>query len=237
MANVTVLLSDADVALAVACGEATWTAIQGVDGKYQGIVKRIALDGKVADPERHTLFRRHAIYGYCRAHGKANGYDVAISKDRIVLANADGATPIVAAMFDKAKGRGQSAVSTGLARAYEDCGIAPPAAQNAGGRKASTKDTTDATSATPAASVTAIPLSFDTKLRELQSRVVAFQSTAKLTKNDKEAIGKIATNVAELVDMLATAMQPKSETPTPKDEAPKDDAPKDDAPKDDAPQS
>lgn len=207
MANV--ILQQAIAQQAIDTAKAQFSATQGMAGKYDALAKVAANGTKVADVETHDALRVQYVYGYVTAAGIKASVD---DKSRVVIANADAATKADMDAFDDCKRDARSAFGMGMNRAYARLGIEPPAKKNAGGAKA----TTPAAAPTTTESVLAIPPTMLHDMETLVQSLVHFQTTAKLTKDGKEAIGKVADQARSLFERMQGAKQP----------APKSDAPK-----------
>lgn len=188
MAKQTVTLQQTAIADAIAAGKAQRKADKGMVGKYAAMALVAVGDGTVANADTHSALMLQFVYGYCIEAGDKVSIDSA--KGRIVMANPDSATKTDSDNADANKRRARAAFIGGMNRAYADGGYTAPPKQNAGNTTTTTPAAT--TPATTEPTTANLPPSFMHDLSEANRLLVQFQSTAKLTKADRESIGVIA---------------------------------------------
>lgn len=157
---------------------AVLSADKALSSQWDEVAGLFVMGGKVDD----ALFaktRAEFVAAYVAAAGikAVTAADVKASKGTKDEADA----------YDSCKRNGRSTFGMGTNRALARLGVERTKA-NTGGATATAPVPT-----VPAAeSVAIIPPAVNSAFREIESRIMQFQSTAKLTKDDKEACGKLA---------------------------------------------
>ena len=175
---------------------AVLSADKALSSQWDDVAGLFVAGGKVDDAlfakTRAEFVSAYVVAAGVKAVSKA---DVKASKGTLAEADA----------FDTCKRNGRSTFGMGTNRALARLGVERSKA-NTGGAVAAT-----VAPATPAAeSVAVIPPAVNSAFREVESRIVQFQSSAKLTKDDKEACGKLA----ECIRALGALIGEPAPTPT-----------------------